>query len=59
MFEVKYLNYASVPQGVIIVGNKVATMIWSENPIAFVIESEKVSKSYRNFFNELWMKARS
>ena len=34
--------------------NKVATMLWTEQPFAFVIESKEAVKSYRNFFNLLW-----
>jgi sugar-specific transcriptional regulator TrmB len=34
--------------------NKVATILWMEQPFAFVIESKEVVKSYRNFFELLW-----
>lgn len=34
--------------------NKVATILWTEQPFAFVIESKEIAKSYRNFFELLW-----
>ncbi len=56
--EIKYLDYSAVPQGVIIVGERVATMVWSPEPVAFVIQSKKIADSYRNFFFEIWKKAK-
>lgn len=52
--EIKYLPYASVPQGVIIFDDKVATMVWGKNPVAFVVQSKQVAESYKKFFWELW-----
>ena len=52
--EVKYLPYASVPQGVIIIGDRIATMLWSKNPVAFVIQSKQTAEAYRKFFWDMW-----
>lgn len=52
--EIKYLPYASVPQGVIIVGDRVATMIWSDNPVAFVIQAKPIAQAYKKFFWNMW-----
>lgn len=56
--EIKYLPYASVPQGVIIVGDRVATMTWKPEPVAFVIQSKLIAKAYRDFFRDLWKQAK-
>jgi len=56
--EVKFLPYASLPQGVIIFGDKVATMVWGANPTAFVIQSKQTAKTYKEFFWDLWKKAK-
>jgi sugar-specific transcriptional regulator TrmB len=50
--EIKYISH-SLPTGVIIFDNKVATLLWNEKPIAFVIHSKQNAESYRNFFKDL------
>ena len=52
--EIRYLPYTSVPQGVIIFADRVATMVWGKNPVAFVTQSKQVAESYKKFFGELW-----
>lgn len=42
------------PSSILIQGNKVITVVWSEQPFAFVVNSEEVAKSNRNFFELLW-----
>jgi sugar-specific transcriptional regulator TrmB len=42
------------PSTVNIWHDKVATILWTKQPFAFVIESKGVVKSYRNFFDLLW-----
>jgi len=37
-----------------IYGKKVAITVWSDQPIATLIRSEDVSKSYKQFFEILW-----
>lgn len=56
--EIKYLPYASVPQGVIIFGDNVATMVWGKDPVAFVIQSKQTAGAYKEFFWDLWKQAK-
>ena len=39
-------------------GDRVAVIIWSENPVITVIRSTGVAKSYRQFFRALWRASR-
>jgi sugar-specific transcriptional regulator TrmB len=50
---VKYLPYR-LPTGVIIFGDKVATIVWEDIPTAFVIQSKQVANSYKRFFEAMW-----
>lgn len=47
------------PSTVIISGNKVATISWTEVPYAFMLESKEAAKSNMNFFNILWKIAKA
>jgi len=38
----------------IICGNKVAILVYSDNPYGFLIEDQTVADSYKEFFNILW-----
>lgn len=51
--EIRYISNAT-PTGVIIFGDKVATLVWSKNPTAFVIQSKQVANSYKRFFEDIW-----
>jgi sugar-specific transcriptional regulator TrmB len=55
---IKYLDYKT-PTGVIIYGDKVATLVWNKIPTAFVIQSKQTADSYRNFFNDMWKIAKN
>ncbi|MBS3136276.1 hypothetical protein J4401_04925 [Candidatus Woesearchaeota archaeon] len=46
------------PVSTIIYGNKVATFIWLENPITFLIESKEAAESYRNYYMIMWNSAK-
>lgn len=39
-------------------GEKVAVILWSDHPVVTVIRSGKASKSYRQFFREMWRGSR-
>jgi predicted DNA-binding transcriptional regulator len=43
-----------VPMVVVIFGNTVAQIIWDKQSFAFVLESEKVRKSYMKYFMHFW-----
>jgi sugar-specific transcriptional regulator TrmB len=45
------------PTATIIYGYKVAIFVFTEYPIAFVIESKEVTDSYRTYFELLWKKS--
>ena len=47
------------PTTTFIYGNNVVIIIWGEVPIAVLIESKEVSKSYKNYFELLWKVAKS
>ncbi len=51
--SIKYLPY-KLPTGIIIFGDKVATLVWREIPRAFVIQSKQVADSYKKFFEDMW-----
>jgi sugar-specific transcriptional regulator TrmB len=53
--KIKYIDN-SVPTGVFVFGDYVATFTFVEKPLAFVIKSEKVASYYRNFFEYMWKK---
>ena len=42
------------PTSMLIYGDKVATIIWIETPIAFVIESKEAADAQRNHFEMVW-----
>jgi len=46
------------PTTTFVYGENVAIVVWSENPIATLIKSKDVAKSYRNYFNLLWKQAK-
>jgi sugar-specific transcriptional regulator TrmB len=53
--EIKYIENANVtPSTTFIYGDKVAIIMWSEVPLAFLMRSQNVADSYRNFFDMLW-----
>jgi len=41
---------------IVIFGNKVAQIIWSEQSFAFIIESPKVKESFMKYFHHFWKK---
>jgi len=45
------------PLGVIILKNKVITLVWGERPTAIEITSEQIYGQYKKFFLELWKMA--
>lgn len=58
--QIKYLprNYAT-PAATNIYGNKVIIVLWSENPLAILINQKEIAESYRIYFNILWKTAKS
>ena len=58
LLKVKFLpkQYAS-PASTNIYGNKVAILLWEEEPLAIVIKNKKIADAYRSFFSLLWKTA--
>lgn len=53
--EVRFLPKEFIhPSTTIVYGNKVAILIWKENPLGILINSKEVSESYRYYFELLW-----
>ncbi len=51
--EIRYSKH-SLPTGLIIFGDRVATLIWGDVPTAFVIQSKQNADVYRKFFSDVW-----
>jgi sugar-specific transcriptional regulator TrmB len=57
--EVKYFERDFEPlTETNIQGNKVGIIVWTEEPVIFVIEEEAVAKSYLAFFEKMWKQAK-
>ena len=63
--QIKFINFKYLPESFItpsttyIYGDKVAIIIWSGEPMAFLIRSNQVASSYKSFFDALWNIAKS
>ncbi len=42
------------PAAVNVYGDKTATIVWGDKPVAFVVENREYADSFRNYFNMLW-----
>ncbi len=55
-----YYKYCALPKDlrspmvIVIFGNKVAQILWGTQPFAFVLESEKIQKSFMKYFKHFW-----
>lgn len=55
LLEMRFLPKSyEFPSLVMIYGNKVITIVWTELPFGFMIRSEEAAKSNMNFFEILW-----
>jgi sugar-specific transcriptional regulator TrmB len=53
--EIRYTKNTNItPSTTFIYGDKVAIIMWSDIPLAFLMRSQNVSDSYRNCFDILW-----
>jgi len=58
--EVRFLSKEFInPSTTIIYGNKVAIIIWKENPLGILINSKEVAESYKYYFELLWAESKS
>ena len=59
LLEMKFLPETyNFPSMVLVYGNKVVTIVWLDEPFAFMIKSEEAVKSNMNFFELLWKLAK-
>jgi len=57
--KIKYIDKEFAQfQETVIVGDKVAIAVFSENPYAFLINDKNVAESYRKYFELLWKLAK-
>lgn len=55
LLEMRFLpKQYDFPSTIIIYGDKVVTIVWSELPFGFMIKSKEIAKSNMNFFEILW-----
>ena len=55
LYEYKILPEELVsPHVIFIYGDKIANVLWSESPFAFVIQNKEIADSYRKYFSFLW-----
>ncbi len=58
-FRAKYLLKESItPSSIVVYEDKIITIIWSEQPISILIESEKAARPYKEYFELLWKTAK-
>lgn len=53
--KIKYTNL-KLPTGIFIFKEKVMTIVWKEEPTAFVIKSKNNYERYKEFFEDMWEK---
>jgi len=60
--DIKYYQYrfldTKFPTNINIHKDNVVTLVWGENPVAFLIQSKQVANKYKGYFEEMWRKAR-
>jgi len=59
LLKVRFLpsNFKS-PASTNIYGDKVAILLWEDEPLAILIKNKKIADSYRNFFELMWNNAK-
>ena len=57
--QLRYLPESYItPSTTYIYGDKIVILVWSPEPLAFMIRSKEVAESYREFFGVLWRTAK-
>ena len=51
--KVRYIEL-KLPTGIFIYKDKVMTLVWKDNPTAFVITSKNNYDEYKEFFEGIW-----
>ena len=55
--EIKFTS-RPIPAATLIFGDKVATFVWSNDPVCIVIQSKQIALRYKKFFEYLWNTAK-
>ena len=55
-FEVRYVK--NCPSGLVVFGNNILIIAFEKKPVAIVIQSEQIARSYRDLFYEMWKVAK-
>jgi len=53
----RFLNVKSSPAVTNIYGDKIAIIIWTDEPEGIIIENEAAAKAYKSYFDVMWEKA--
>lgn len=56
--EYRYLEVAGSPAVTNIYGNKIAIVIWTDEPEGIIIENKAAAEAYKSYFDVLWNNAR-
>ena len=46
--------FSGNPMVIFIYGNKVANVLWGEEPYAYVIENKQIAENYKKYHKYLW-----
>lgn len=58
--SIRYLSDTyTTPSTIYVYADRVATIIWSDEPMAFLMKSKKVADSYRTYFELMWKMGKS
>ncbi len=57
-YKYRYTN-TKVPTNIGIWGKSVLTLVWGDNPVAFVIKSKQVADKYKAYFDDVWQNSKS
>jgi len=52
-YKYKFLD-VKVPTNIAIYQDNVITLVWGENPVAFLVHSKQVADKYKTYFKEMW-----
>lgn len=55
--EYRFINSSTSPVDTDIYGNKIAMIMWTDEPEGVIIENEAAAKAYKSYFDILWKQA--
>ena len=57
--EIRYLKAHLSLSSTNVYGDKVAIILWSDNPLGILIKQKEIADSYRNYFKPIWIPKRT